>query len=168
MKEQLFIRQSLRGILLFAVLALFGCGAGITVQVDYDKQTNFGALRSFSFKEVKTPSRADQLVQQAIQTELLAKRYNETGTESADFRVVYHAALQKKTIWQREYSPSGAPTGVVPITFNEGTIAIQIIDPKTGKVIWTGQAEQAIDNQTQALSDVQPEVSKILARFPPR
>jgi len=169
LKEPFLIQQSVRVIPLCAVLVLFGCGAGITVQVDYDKQTNFGALRSFSFKEVRNPSRTDRLVQQAIQTELLAKQYNEkTGGESADFHVVYHAALQKKTIWQREYSPTGFPAGVVPITFNEGTVAIQIIDPKTGKAIWTGQAEEAIDNQTQELTEIQPEVKKILARFPPR
>lgn len=169
MTQYCFIERGAACLVLFSLLTLFGCGAGITVQVDYDKKANFEGLRSFSFKEGNDSSAVERRVQQAIRTELSVKGYNEqTGGGSADFQVASHAALQKKTIWQREFSPRGIPAGVVPITFNEGTIAVQIITPKTGKVIWTGRAEEAVSNQAQALSEIQPEVKKILARFPPR
>ena len=170
MKEYIFNDRIVTYLLLwFSLLVLFGCGAGITVQVNYDKQANFAALRSFSLKATEDASATERRVRQAIQTELLARGYIEQiGGASADFHVTYHAALQKKTIWQREYSARGIPAGIVPITFNEGTIAIRIIDPKTEKVIWTGHAEEAVNNQTQALSEIQPAVKKILARFPPR
>lgn len=154
-------------LVLFSIL-LAGCGAGITVKVDYDKQTNFAALRSFAFKDPQEQSKTEQLVRQAVRTELLRKGYRLEGGESPpDFNVAYHAAIQNKTIWQRDYSPGGVPTGIVPVTFAEGTIAIQMFEPKTGKQIWMGQATEAVDNQTQALEQIQPEVNRILARFPP-
>jgi len=169
LKQQLVTRGASCGLFLISVLALLSCGPRITVKVDYDDKTNFAALRSFGFKDSTEPSKTEQLVKQAVQNELLAKGYSlRTKNEPADFQVAYHAAIQKKTIWQRELSPTGVPTGIVPITFDEGTIAIQMLDPKTGKVIWTGQAEEAVDDQNQAVDEIKPEVSKILARFPPR
>lgn len=154
-------------LVLFSIL-LAGCGAGITVQVDYDKQTNFAALRSFAFEDAAEQSKTDQLVREAVRTELLRKGYRlEAGESPPDFNVAYHAAVQSKKIWQRDYSPGGVPTGIVPVTFAEGTIAIQMFEPKTGKQIWLGQAAEAVNNQTQALEQIQPEVNRILARFPP-
>lgn len=169
MKPQLLARGTSCGLFLISVLTLLSCGPQITVKVDYDDKTNFAALRSFGFKDSTEPSKTEQVVKQAVQSELLAKGYSlRTENEPADFQVACHAATQKKTIWQHEYSPTGVPTGIVPITFDEGTIAIQIIDPKTGKVIWTGQAEEALDDQSQTVDEIKPEVSKLLARFPPR
>lgn len=162
------VEHAPRWLAFFAIL-LAGCGAGITVNVDYDRQTNFAALRSFGFKDPAEQSKAEQLVRQAVRTELLRKGYQLQGGDAApDFNVAYHAAVQNKTIWQRDYSPRGVPTGAVPVTFAEGTIAIQMFDAKTGKQIWMGRAEEAVDNQTQALEQIQPEVNQILARFPPR
>jgi hypothetical protein len=169
LKLELFKAGALYTAALLGALMLMRCGAGITVKVDYDKQTNFATLRSFAFEDSTAPSSTERLIKEAVQSELSRKGYLlQSGDRPADFTVAYHAAVQKKTIWQREYSPGGVPTGIVPITFDEGTIAIQMLDPKTGKAIWTGRAEEAVDNQTQALEQVEPEVSKILARFPPR
>jgi len=166
---QFFARGASWGVLFFGAVTLLGCSAGMTVKVDYDDKANFAALRSFGFKDSQDPSKVEQLVKEAVQRQLLSKGYTlHTGPERPDFQVTYHAATQKKTIWQRQYSPRGVPTGVVPITFEEGTIAIQMLDPKTEKVIWTGQVAEAVDNQTQAIDDINPEVNKILTRFPPR
>lgn len=154
---------------LLAALTLTQCSGGFTVKVDYDKQANFSALRSFAFKEPQAPSKLERLIREAIQRDLSAKGYLlQAAGQSPDFDVVYHAAVEKKTIWQRQVSPAGVPTGIVPITFDEGTLAIQMLQPVTGKVIWTGQAAEAVDNQAQELEEIQPAVNDILARFPPR
>lgn len=161
-------RRAIIGLSFLLFTLLLGRCSPVTVNYQYDKRADFRRLRSFAMKPSADPSAADKILGQAIEQELAAKGYKPAPADKADMLVAYHAAIQKRTIWQREFSPRGVPRGITPVTFKEGTIAIQFVDPELQHSVWDGHAEEAIDDVSQAREDIGPAVKKLLANFPPR
>ena len=51
--------------------------------------------------------------------------------------------------------------------YTQGTVIIDVIDPKSNEVIWRGQGRSAVsDNQQVYLKDLKHAVSAILEEYP--
>jgi hypothetical protein len=59
-----------------------------------------------------------------------------------------------------------------PLIYDKGTLFVDLVEPRTDKLIWRGWAEGgvdgAIDNQAWMESRIDEAIAKILARLPNR
>lgn len=133
---------------------------GSSVRTDYDKNFNFGNLKTFAFQEQRRGNRdtlkTDTLTATRIQNSLTAQ-LEENGfnsdSDNPDFKVAYYASSKEKLdidsfgygyprrwrwgfggdMWTRYYT--------------EGSIIVDIIDPKSNQLIWRGIVTDTIGNK---------------------
>lgn len=173
-----------------AALALAAC-AGVRVRTDYDESIDFSRLRSYGWLEppvVEAPasetdapdpfernSLLDQRVRQAVDRELAARGFA-VAEEDPAFRLQYHVVLRDRT--RIRPSPGayyggrygyygGVFAGSTSYDYQEGTLIIDFIDARTGRIAWRGWAVGTNREGYYAPERIDESVRKILAEFPP-
>ena len=184
---------NLKNFLLASImLTLAGC-APITVTRTYDTSTNFSNLKTFDWMpnatiSVNDPRVIDHVVESniknAVLNELSKKGYKKISDGEPDFYIAYHASLKEKTrdvTLTNYYGYSGYPetwaywsgpssTETYTVTFDEGMVVLDFVDPATKQPIWRGtaQAEVTLTDQPEQKRDrTNKAINKILAKFPP-
>jgi hypothetical protein len=179
-----------------AVALLVAC-SGIRVNTDYDPAVDFSALRTFAWidpelREEPRPENAmptdpftrntliDKRVREEVEANLKSRGYQPAAEgETPDFLLRYE--LVSRPV-ERDYPVFvsggygygyrgyGYGTGVGygrSVTYDEGTLIIDVIDPATQRIAWRGYGtSQSRDAQLDA-ERVQQNVTEILERFPP-
>ncbi|MBZ0159316.1 MAG: DUF4136 domain-containing protein [bacterium] len=166
------------GLIVFAT----GCAPSVTVKLDYDKEADFAALKTFSWlpmpvnpaasvkEALERNSLMDKRIRRAVEAQLTAKGYQVNVTHS-DFMVTYHIGVEDKiavTDWGYGYGWRG-PSRVDVYQYQQGTLILDVIDSKSKQLIWRSVAQGVIDpsapieKREQRLNDV---VTKMLADFP--
>jgi Domain of unknown function (DUF4136) len=185
------MQRSTRGIALGAVLMATGACASTPVTTDFSPSAPFSQYRSFAL--VARPDSAshqliDDRVGNAVATQLKAKGLTETSRDKADlyvgFGVVDRTHKQVYTTgtgwgWGGGWGWHSWRWGVAwPMdmrrsveTYTDGTVVIHLVDAKTKRVVWQGQAADVlslpVDNPASATSKIDNAVAKILAKYPP-
>ncbi len=174
-----------RGVLLLcAVLLAAGCSS-VSVSHDFDSQVDFANLRTYSWitapestsesvqKELQTNSLIESRVKKAVNRQLAAKGLRET-TQDPDFLVAFHTGVQDKTdvqSWGYGYGYWGMRGGgVSTIHYQEGTLILDFIDPKSNNLIWRGTGKKVVSERTtpeKSEKEINEAVEKILAKYPP-
>jgi hypothetical protein len=156
------------------------------VSYDFDKTTNFAALKTYTFKE-GTPvgqKLIDDRIVAAIEAQMTAKGFTKSDT-NPDVIVVYHVAFDK----QKDISTfsSGYGGGYGPYGYRYGggmgssttqvrdivvgTLVIDLIDAKPGQVAWRGMGVKEIDTQAKPEKrdkSINGAVEKIFKNYPPK
>ena len=171
-------------LLLCAVLLAAGCSS-VSVSHDFDSQTNFANLRTYSWiaapestsesvqKELQTNSLIEGRVKAAVNRQLAAKGLKET-TQDPDFLVAFHTGVQDKTdiqSWGYGYGYWGMRGGgVSTIHYQEGTLILDFIDPKGKNLIWRGVGKKVVSERTtpeKSEKEINQAVERILSKYPP-
>jgi hypothetical protein len=169
-------------LLLGLTASLAGC-SGLTVNSDYDPDTNFTDYQSWAWIVPSDSSKQrlrDPLVERrvvrAIEDQLEAKGYQKATTGTPDFLVNFYASSQQKVDVSTYYTGWGyygwyGGTSVDVRQWEEGTLVIDVIDFDTQALSWRGWAKGAVerslstDQITQRVNDV---IGKVMDRFPPQ
>jgi hypothetical protein len=170
-------------LLLFILAAAVGCSTVYDVQFDYDTKTEFANLRTYNWLPVPEKADIDSLdvmrVQKAVNSEMQAKGL-ELASDNPDFLIAEHLGKKDKVSirnWGYDYSPYGGywggywgPGGVSTFQYEEGSLILDFVDPKTKNLIWRGSAKAEVDDartpeKREAL--INEAVQKILKNFPP-
>jgi len=174
-----------RGMLLLcAVLLAAGCSS-VSVSHDFDSKADFASLRTYSWltapestsesvkKELQTNSLIEARVKKAVNQQLAAKGLKET-TQDPDFLVAFHTGVQDKTdiqSWGYGYGYWGARGGSVStIHYQEGTLILDFIDPKSDNLIWRGVGKKVVSERTtpeKSEKEINAAVEQILKKYPP-
>jgi hypothetical protein len=150
------LKQLMGGI---AIATLAACGIAVTTTAD--PTVSFANLQTYAWDDKASPLTAtmgmdaaarteiDELIRNIVNEGLDGKGYRET-TGSPDFIVSYRVLFE---------SPG----------YPYGTLVLDIIDPVSGRIGWTGSAENVIDpSDVKALeANTRAGVAKMLRRFPP-
>ncbi len=113
-------------------------------------------------------------LQGAIEKKLAAKGYERvlSGGE-ADLLVHYHASVnQKLDVYEvdNRYGYCYGDCEAQVVNYEEGTLVVDIVDRRTGKVVWRGWAQDAmdgvIDNQQRLEKQVDEGVTKMMLLLP--
>jgi len=173
---------------LFFLIALISC-APIYVNSDYDPSVDFSGFRTYDWipgPQGKTGNRridnpiVDSRIRMAVENQLREQGFVKKTNGSADFWVGYHAAVQSKldvnTIdtyygYGRRWGGGVVVTETQVYEYDEGTLVIDIVDPKTRKLVWRGsaQAEVNISKKPEKRQErVNKAVRMILNQFPPQ
>jgi hypothetical protein len=134
---------------LLLVLALAGCH-GISVDHEVDPSADFTRYKTFDWLSV--PPQAQTAVRDASLQDLIARELVAHGlqqkSQDADLMVAVQRSIEgnlNTTGWGYEQSPSGR---LRHYELQEGTLVIDLVDPKTHRSVWRGTAEGAFKFST--------------------
>lgn len=184
-------RKNLRIIPFFVLGLLFSCSPTVKVTTDYDHAANFGEYKTFAVYDLKAQEgQVNQLnvdrVTKAIRAEMTAKGFIESSS-NPDLKVNAVSILKNKTQVTADtnfygyggmYRPygywgGGAMMGGGSTTFNsydyvDGSLIIDIVSAKTGKLVWQGIGNAQIDSKPDNPEEfINGSIKKILEGFPP-
>lgn len=168
--------------LLISCLMLSACTS--KPKSDYDTEYDFSQLNSF---ETVSPSQNDDPLSSSRIEDSIAAALSNQGfvmvQQQADFNVTYSFKVEDKPkksglsiglgtgTWGSGGGVSVGTSVGVPIgsdTAQIQTIQIDIINPKTNKLIWRGTDKFNIDaGGEEKIEETKKTVAKILSQFPP-
>src|SRR6266852_6861861 len=175
------------------ILALTAC-ASVDVRAVASPDANLGALHTFSVmsnakhkspaaQSANDPMLVNSISNRALRADLV-QGFENRGyvlSDSPDFAVAYYASTKDKLDvsyfdygysyyprWWGGMGPGWAAANPMVTQYTEGTVIVDVIDPKTKELLWRGQGVAAVsDNEAQYEQDLMKTVTAILARFPP-
>jgi len=151
-----------------------------SVNVDFDKDTDFTKFKTFAFAEgTPTPvTLTNQRIEKAIETQLEEKGLTRVEG-AADLTVVFHCAVTQKTQlnttslggwgwgpgWRRWGGGGTAITQVERIPV--GTLIVDIGDSADKRYVWRGTATKTISSKPDKNArTIDAEVKKMFEKFP--
>jgi hypothetical protein len=193
------MRKQTSFLLSFCMLVLLGCVTTMATQSDWDASAQFSSLKTYSWASNDQPltgnprldnSLVDSRIRAAIDEQLAAQGYQKTNSAEVDFQVAYHASIEGKLDTTTFRTPSyGAGAGLVNSNnqrtaqllgnkettfvteYEEGTLLLDIIDPRTQKLIWRGSVSDVLNpkrTSEQKQAKIKEAVGKLLSQFPPK
>ena len=182
--------------LLFALFAC-GCSSMSITSYSSD-MADFSKLKTYAWMLGPPPASGSPLIDQhpeldraaheAIDQALAKRGYVKDTTGHPDFLVSYHATLNKRVSVASLDQSSGYRPGyllggsgrITPLedretigreyvdTFDEGTLIIDVVDPKTNRLIWRGTARDEVNFKKSPEHNkhkIAEAVDKMLNRF---
>ena len=163
-----------------------GCGSSINVNHDYDRDADFGGLKTFAWIQMPTTgvgstkiaqernSLLDKRIKTTVNRQLAAQGYT-ADEDNPDFLLMYHTGLDDKinvTNWGYGYSsPYWGGRNVDVYQYTQGSLILDIIDPADNQLIWRGEASATVnqnDSYEKREERLNSAVAKLLANFPPQ
>jgi hypothetical protein len=172
-------------ILAFAAYLVLGLSSCSTMSVsnDYDSNVDFTALKTWSWYPEAEGSDANGVVsltasriRGALESDLAARGYPRVERDG-QFLVAFHTVMRQKIEansapygygWRRGYM--GVADAPDIMTYDEGSLLVDFIDPKSKSMIWRGTATSVVDPGSSAEEReglIKEAVARILAQFPP-
>ena len=173
------------------IAAVSGC-SGITVSQDYEKDVDFAAFKSFTWKVDPEAGQDDDpemsplvatRIRNAITSELEAKGIAYSA-ESPDIQIDYNLKVESRISSSNVGTTIGYGAGgyghiggVVISTapdirqYDEGTLYIDFYTSNDLKLVWRGISSQVIDKHEEpdkVTQQINLNVQKILEQFPPK
>lgn len=172
------------------VVAVSGCATGPTVRSDYDHQVNFAQYRSFAFMQplgTDTAGYTTLLTERLKgatrqQMEMRGYAYNPAAP---DLLVNFSGKLREKSevvpampmppmdpyYGYRDgfYGPwPGYGWGDDVIQYTEGTLNIDLVDPRSRQLVWEGVAVGEVTNlqSAESAATIDNAVAKVFGQFP--
>ncbi len=178
---------------IFSLLLLLNGCSTLQVNVDYDQAAAFDNLKSYAWVP-GTPEKSNNpkldsdtllhdRIQGAISNWFSMHGFEKKPLQQADFLIAYRVVVEDKTSvtvlndyygypmgWRYGYyRPYGAQRTYV-YDYQQGSIIIDIVDPKTRKLMWRGSATDEVreaatpEKRQQRIAEA---VNAILKTFPP-
>ncbi len=186
----------LRRLALLSLLLMLGACQTSQVSRDFDAQRDFGAYRSWAWKEpgvqyqpddprIKSDL-TDQRIRQSISDQLDQRGLRQTP-KGAQADVTVQAWLiveNRQQLVSTNYGGGWGPWGgygywggpvsneTRSVDYKVTTLQIDLLDGKDGKLIWRGSTEQILSqsstNPAERETVIRNTVAKILEQYPPR
>lgn len=135
-----------------------------------------------TYKWVKVPNAkypnqiVDTQIMNSVDTQLTSKGLTKTTTDDADLFVTYQVSVQQSTQWNAYgmgggYRWGGGMATAEQTTINTGTLVLDMYDPHTKQLVWSGRATKTLDpgnNQEKMQKNVDKAMAKLLKDFPPK
>ncbi len=167
---------------IFFILALAACSPEIRVYSDHDPDYHVRDFSTFdwgqksSIEANQNPLHYNELndkrIKSAILKELSSRGYSRTEADP-DLVIHYHIIIDDQSVVTTEpfgyfYGPYWMRMRTHVYSYREGTLIIDLMDPKTNNLVWRGWATAAIDVMTQEQTEemINRAVAKIFRRFP--
>ena len=170
--------------LLMIIGLMIGCATVYDVKYDYDKLTDFEALKTYDWMDVPVDATLDTLtierIKNAVDNELLAKGLKRSY-DNPDFLIAEHTGSKEKVQvndWGYSYSSYGryrggywGPRNVTTYEYEEGWLILDFVDAESKNLIWRGTAKaevQNVDTPEKSETLIKKAVEKILEKYPPK
>jgi hypothetical protein len=163
------------------VFALLACNVALAQDVTTNAMpgTNFAKYHTYKWVTVEGASYPNQIVdtqiKNSIDSQLAAKGLAKTDTDKADLYVAYQVSVDQEKQWNAYGMGGGVRWGggmatAQSSTISIGTLVLDMYDPSTKQLVWTGRVTKTIDasaNQAKKQKNLDKAMQKLLKGFPP-
>jgi hypothetical protein len=146
------------------------------VRYNFMPKTDFSKYRTY--KWVSTGSAyPDQImdaeIKQSVDAQLASRGMTKTDSDKADLYIGYQRTVNEETQWDAWGSRAfGMGTGSwTSSTISVGTLILDMYDPGTKQLVWTGQATKTINpssNPEKNMKNLDKAIAKLLKNYPPK
>ena len=192
--QSLSVALRVMGVMAIAAGLIVGCADKPTYEVDFDQSFPFAQYNTYRWYDDDHNSResqyrrynsSDQRVRNTASQELMQRGFKEGARGQSDFWVNYHVTKRQtqKVSGQEQGMHGGVAAGTygrsVSIgyssgqsvkTYEDGTAVFDVIDIRTGKIVWRGVAEGRLKNNMSKADREQLTITvvhELLKQFPP-
>lgn len=175
------MQKEIRTAVTAIAMGLFAAALALAQDVKYNFMpgTDFSKYHTYKWVAIDGGSHPDQIVdaeiKQAVDTQLSAKGLTKTTDEKADLYVGYQIAVDQEKQWNAYGMGGGLRWGgmgtATSSTINVGTLVLDMYDPTTKQLVWTGNATKTMDpsgNQEKNQKNLNKSMQKLLKNFPPK
>ena len=164
------------------VLALVACTLTRAQEVTTNSMpgTDFSKYHTYKWVTIEGATQTNQIldaqIKASIDSQLAAKGLTKTDADSADLYIGYQASIDQQKQWNA-YGMGGGPRWgggmgtATSSTINVGTLVLDMYDPSTKKLVWTGRATKTLDpgnSQEKKQKNLDKAMQKLLKNFPPK
>jgi Domain of unknown function (DUF4136) len=178
MRQENRIRLTKRTTALAVFLMASMAAIGQEVRYNFMPGTDFSKYHTYKWVTIEGGSHPNQIadaqIKQAVDSQLAAKGLTKTDGEKANLYVGYQVAVDKEKQWNA-FGMGGARWGgmasATSSTITNGTLVLDMYDPSTKQLVWTGNATETLDpsgNQEKNQKNLDKAMQKLLKNYPPK
>jgi hypothetical protein len=169
----------MRQHLAVGVLCLLVCASAFAqrTHIDYDHNADFAAFHTYGWEPSPEPGKGEwnQRIIDAVDKQLQAKGLIKVDS-NPDMWVIYSRTVKEQVAaFKGGYVPGpGWGTGFAGVpaeatTFEQGTLVVELGDPKTKQILWRGSVSKTLtDNDNKNLKNLDNAVGKLFHDYPPK
>lgn len=160
-------------------VAIMACSVvfGQDVKTNYMPGTDFSKYHVYKWVPIEGGGRPNQIVdaeiKQSIDSQMAANGFSKTDNDDANLYVGYQIAVNQERQWNAygggiRWGGMGTATSS---TINVGTLVLDMYDPATKQLVWTGRATKTLDpskSQEKNEKNLNKAMQKLLKDFPPK
>lgn len=164
------------------IMALLACSVTQAQDVTTNSMpgTDFTKYHTYKWVTIEGASYPNQIldmqIKNSIDSQLAAKGLTKTDNDKADLYVGYQASVDQEKQWNAYGTGGGLRWGggmanATSSTISIGTLVLDMYDPATKQLVWTGRATKTIDpnaNQEKRQKNLTKAMAKLLKNFPPK
>jgi hypothetical protein len=162
-----------------AALLFLAAGTLAAQDVTYNAMpgTNFSKYHTYKWVSIEGGAHPNQImdaeIKQAVDQQLGPKGLTKTDAENADLLVGYQVAVDQQKQWNAYGMGRGFGGGMGTATSSNidiGTFVLDMYDPGTKQLVWTGRATKTIDpssNEQKNQKNLDKAMAKLLKHYPP-
>jgi hypothetical protein len=177
MSQRILRIVELAGFCLVLIFAAPGAKAQ-DVKANSMPGVNFSTFHTYKWVAIEGGSHPDQIVDQEIKqaadSQLAAKGLTKTDSDKADLYIGYQIAVDQEKQWNA-YGMGGRWGGgmgtATQSTLSVGTFVLDMYDPTTKQLVWTGSATKTLDpssKQEKNEERLNKAMAKLLKNYPPK
>ena len=161
-------------------VALMACivTTGQDVRYNFMPGTDFSKYHTYKWVAIEGAAHPNQIVdqeiKQAVDSQLASKGLAKIDGDKADLYVGYQIAIDQEKQWNA-FGMGGARWGgmgsATSSTITNGTLVLDMYDPGTKQLVWTGNATKTLDpsgNQEKNMKNLNKAMQKLLKNYPPK
>jgi hypothetical protein len=141
--------------------------------------TDFSKYHTYKWVAIEGASHPNQImdaeIKQSVDSQLATKGLTKTDSDKADVYVGYQIAVDQEKQWNGYGMGGGVRWGgmatATSSTINVGTLVLDLYDPTTKQLVWTGSATKSLDpgsNQEKNEKNLNKAMAKLLKNYPPK
>jgi hypothetical protein len=163
---------------MIAAVTLLACivAAGQDVHHNSMPGVDFSKYHTYKWIDIEGGAHPNQIadaeIKQSVDAQLASKGLTKTDSDKADLYVGYQIAVDKEKQWNAYGTGRGFGGGMASATqstINVGSLVLDMYDPTTKQLVWTGTATKAIDpssNQEKNQKNLDKAMQKLLKYYP--
>lgn len=164
------------------ILAAFTCGVARAQDITTNSMpgTNFANYHTYKWVTVEGATYPNQIldaqIKSSIDSQLAGKGLTKSDSDKADLYVAYQVSIDQQKQWNAYGTGVGLRWGggmatAQSSTISVGTLVLDMYDPSTKQLVWTGRATKTLDpgaNQEKRQKNLDKAMQKLLKNFPPK
>jgi len=175
------MQQQTRATLAILVIALLVSAVVLAqdVRTNYMPGTDFSKYHTYKWVNIEGGAHPNQIqdaeIKRSVDSQLAAKGLTKTDNDQADLFVGYQVAVEQEKQWNAYGMGGGIRWGgmgtATSSTITNGTLVIDMYDPATKQLVWTGNATKTLDPKSSPeknQKNLDKAMQKLLKNFPPK
>jgi hypothetical protein len=168
-------------VLIGMMLLFAGKLSAQQVKTDFDRATNFGQYKTYSWEQVKTKDALDvDRIKAAVNAALAAKGWTQVDSGGDVSIIAVEITRNQQTLntfydgfgggwgWRRFGGGGFGEATTTTDTYKVGTVVVDLFDTKTKQLIWRGSASDTLSNNSDKnIKNLDKSVEKMFKNFPP-